>query len=167
MSARSQSLLSGLRCHKRRARVAACAPLLFLGLPLFAGAAAPDYTQDIKPIFQKHCHSCHGRLKQKSDLRLDAGVLIRKGGKHGPVVVSGNSQESELVKRVTSTVEDERMPPEGKPLDSAQVALLAAWIDAGAAFPADEKVPSQPAEHWAFQPVTSPPLMSVKDAAWG
>lgn len=131
-----------------------------------AQAANPDYTRDIKPIFEKKCYSCHGRLKQKAGLRLDGGALIRKGGKDGAVVILGKSRESPLIQRVTSSDENERMPPEGKPIASEQIALLAAWIDSGAPFPADETVASSPAEHWSFQPVQRPPIPAVQNLAW-
>src|SRR6185503_244901 len=104
---------------------------------LFAASAAraePDYQRDIKPILEKRCYSCHSRLKQKSDLRLDAGALIHKGGKHGPVIERGPATNSELIKRVTASNEDDRMPPEGKPLSVEQVELLKNWIDAGARY---------------------------------
>src|SRR5262245_38411066 len=88
-----------------------------------------DYDRDIKPLLQQRCYSCHSRLKQKSELRLDAGALIRKGGKHGPAIVPGKSAESALIQKVLTKDEDERMPPEGKPLTQDQVALLRRWID--------------------------------------
>src|SRR6185503_13630949 len=136
---------------------------------LFAASAAraePDYQRDIKPILRDRCYSCHSRLKQKSDLRLDAGALILKGGKHGSVVVPGDAGTSPLIERVSTTVEDERMPPEGKPLTPDQVALLKGWIKAGAPFPKDEIVPPTPAEHWAFQPVRRPQEPAVKNKNW-
>jgi len=126
-------------------------------------ANTPDYDRDIKPIFQQRCYSCHSRLKQKSNLRLDAGSLIHKGGKHGPAVLPGNSAESLLLMRVLSTDDDERMPPEEKPLTAGQVTLLRGWIDAGAPYPKDETIPKTPAEHWAFQLVQRPGLPVVKD----
>ena len=36
------------------------------------------------------------------------------------------------------------MPPEGKPLTDKQIALLKAWIDQGAAAPADEQPEDDP-----------------------
>ncbi len=129
-------------------------------------AEAPNYFHDIKPILEKRCYSCHSRLKQKSELRLDAGALILKGGKHGPVVIPGKSGESPLVERITATNEDERMPPDGKPLTEEQVAKLKAWINAGATYPSDEPIPSSPADHWSFQPVKRPPVPEVKDQKW-
>jgi hypothetical protein len=105
-------------------------------------------------------------LKQKGQLRLDAGGLIHKGGKDGPVIKPGHSGESELFKRITSTNEDERMPPDSKPLSAEQSELLKRWIDAGAPYPKDEKIPALPTEHWAFQPVRRPDVPLVKDTRW-
>src|SRR4051794_17995142 len=84
-----------------------------------AGAARaegpPDFDRDIRPIFKDRCVSCHGPLKQKGGLRLDAGALVVAGGKQGPVVVAGRGGESDLIARLLSDDEGERMPPEGEP----------------------------------------------------
>ena len=127
--------------------------------------AGPDYERDIRPILRERCYSCHSGVKQKGGLRLDAGALIHKGGKDGPVLVAGRSAESALVKRVLSQDDDERMPPEGKPLPADKIAVLQRWIDAGAAFPKDEIVPSKAESHWAFQAIQSPPPPPLKNPA--
>jgi hypothetical protein len=106
--------------------------------------SAADYARDIKPLLRERCSSCHGTLKQKGDLRLDAGSLIPR------------ESHEDILARVVSHDEDERMPPEGARLTPAQVALLREWFAAGAPFPADEFVPRTPAEHWSFQPVPRP-----------
>src|SRR5690349_1812366 len=111
-----------------------------------AETRAVDYTKDIKPLLRERCVSCHGAVKEKGDLRLDAGALIPKDS-HG-----------ELPARVTSDDEDDQMPPEGARLSENQVALLREWITAGAPFPSEEPVPKKPGEHWSFQPVKNPPV---------
>ncbi len=112
--------------------------------PISLAAAAPDYEKDIKPLFKERCVSCHGSVKQKGDLRLDAGALIDK------------SVHAELISRVSSHDEDERMPPEGARLTESQVAALRQWFASGATFPSDEAIPKKPSEHWSFQPVKRP-----------
>ena len=119
-------------------------PLLFILLA--TGAHAADYVRDIKPLLRERCASCHGAVKEKGDLRLDAGVLIPR------------DSHAEILSRIASDDKDERMPPEGARLSPQQVALLREWFAAGASFPADEAVPHSPREHWAFQPVKRPPL---------
>ena len=107
---------------------------------------AVDYVKDIKPLLKERCISCHGTVKQKGDLRLDAGALIQKDVHH------------DLLERIASTNEDERMPPEGKRLSAEQIKLLRQWIAAGAPFPKDEVISKKPSEHWSFQPVQRPPV---------
>lgn len=111
--------------------------MLVTGLPLMA----VDYAKDIKPLLKERCVSCHGTVKQKGDLRLDAGALIPK-----------EAHES-LLERIVSNDEDEQMPPEGKRLSAEQIELMKQWIAAGAPFPKNEVIPKKPSEHWAFQPV--------------
>ena len=109
--------------------------------PASLAVAAPDYAKDIKPLLKERCVSCHGSVKQKGDLRLDAGALIEK------------SVHTDLIERVTSHDEDERMPPEGARLTESQVGALRQWFAADAPFPSDEVIPKKPSEHWSFQPV--------------
>ncbi len=125
---------------------------------------AAEYQRDIKPILAEHCYSCHSRLKQKANLRLDAGSLIHKGGKNGPVVSAADNNDSLLLEKVRSKNDDERMPPEGKPLSAGEITLLEEWVAAGAQFPSDEPVPAIPSEHWSFQPLRPVTPPGVKDA---
>ena len=68
-----------------------------------------DYLTQIKPLLTEKCYSCHGRLKQESDLRLETRSLMIDSD----VIVPGKPVESELLHRVTAAG-DERMPPEAK-----------------------------------------------------
>ena len=131
-----------------------------------AAAISVEYQKDIRPILQQRCYACHSRLKQKSNLRLDAGALILKGGKEGAAVTPGDSAASLLLKRVSSADESERMPSEGRPLSAEQITLLKRWIDEGARYPREEPIPPLPGEHWAFQPVRRPLLPAVKNRLW-
>jgi hypothetical protein len=130
--------------------------------------APVDYEKQIRPLLATKCASCHGALKQQAGLRLDAGQLIVKGGNGGPVVKIGKSGESTLIERVMEGDGAARMPPdgEGEHLTAAQVGLLRAWIDQGAKYPADEKIPEDPAQHWSYKMVARPAVPPVKNAAW-
>ena len=48
--------------------------------------------------------------------------------------VPGKAAESEIIKRVTTTDKETRMPPEGDRLTAKEVAVLTAWIDGGLAW---------------------------------
>ncbi|MCA9006324.1 MAG: DUF1549 domain-containing protein, partial [Planctomycetaceae bacterium] len=143
-------------------------PLLLLSFclnPLFAetSTAEIDYQKQIKPLLKSHCFACHGSLKQESSLRLDAGNLILKGGEIGPAVVTGKPHES-LLYQVLAPNADIQMPPEGqgRRLKPDEVQLIEDWIAQGAKFPADDSPEADPAEHWAFQPITRPDVPAVK-----
>ncbi|MCA9231410.1 MAG: PSD1 domain-containing protein [Planctomycetales bacterium] len=129
---------------------------------------AVDYEHEIKPLLAAKCTSCHGALAQESGLRLDAGSLIRAGGDTGPVVVPGTAEASLLVQRLTAEDPAERMPPEGEgePLDTEQIALVAAWINQGAPYPADELAPADPTKHWAYQTLVRPAAPTINDPQW-
>ncbi len=116
-----------------------------------------SFERDIRPILTSRCVACHGANKQKGELRLDAKSLALRGGESGAVIVPGKSGESLLWRRVTSMNDDERMPPNGKPLTPEQLVALKAWIDAGAVWPesdADRAAANDKRrEHWAWQPI--------------
>jgi hypothetical protein len=141
--------------------------LLVLASLLLAGAAAADevdYLREVKPILASRCFACHGAVRQKAGLRLDAIALIRKGGRHGPAVVAGKGEASLLLAAIRGQ-DRPRMPPdsEGEALPAKDVALLKAWIDLGAKAP-DEAVPADPRRHWAFRPPTAPPVPGTASA---
>lgn len=133
-----------------------------------AAETGVDYLRDIKPLLRERCYSCHGVLKQKSGLRLDTVELMLKGGKSGPAVTRKDAAGSLIVRRVTASQLDERMPPEheGEPFSAAQVQRLEAWIQAGAPSPATESPEVDPKDHWAFRPRQRPPLPIVRQVSW-
>ncbi|HUY36560.1 MAG TPA: PSD1 and planctomycete cytochrome C domain-containing protein [Pirellulales bacterium] len=135
-----------------------------------AVAAEPvDYGNDVRPILARHCYECHGADAQQSGLRLDTVAAAQQGGNNGPAVVAGKSGESLLIAAVMGTGDVEKMPPERPPLSDGEIAVLKAWIDQGAAAPADD-APASPkggaARHWSFQPLAHPAIPSVGNAAW-
>jgi uncharacterized membrane protein/YHS domain-containing protein/mono/diheme cytochrome c family protein len=100
----------------------------------------PVFASIIQPVLNKNCVACHGPDKSKAGLRLDSLEGMLKGGDSGPAIVPGKSANSELVKRVQLPIDsDDHMPPDGKPQpNSADIALLKWWVDAGA--PANKTV---------------------------
>jgi mono/diheme cytochrome c family protein len=123
-------------------------------------SGAVDYVREVKPLLAEHCYKCHGAQQQKSGLRLDTAAQALKGGENGAGFKPGKSAESLLV--ITAKGEHEtiaQMPYKKPALTSAQIALLAKWIDEGAVAPADEKPES--GKHWAFVPPTRPPVPAL------
>ena len=135
-------------------------------LPLTAQAdeqPAIDFLKDVKPILAQRCFRCHSSLEQESGLRLDNVPAILKGGEGGAIVAPGKSGESRLIAAVMRTG-DLKMPPEGEPLTEAQVAILKAWVDAGA--PAPPEGAEVKVEHWSFTKPVRPEVHKPADAAW-
>lgn len=138
--------------------------MLLLGGLAVATEQRVDFVRDIKPIFQNHCASCHGALKQKGGLRLDAGTLIHRGAKSGPVLMPGNARTSVLIQRLVTMDEADRMPPDAKPLLDHDIDLIRKWISAGAEFPANEEIPVGPQDHWFVKEPTKRPQSEIADS---
>ncbi|MEO8426379.1 MAG: DUF1549 domain-containing protein [Verrucomicrobiota bacterium] len=93
-----------------------------------------NFSQEVKPILEASCVKCHGRGKAKGDFQIDNRETFLKGGESGAAVVLGKSAESRLVELVAGLDPDSIMPKKGSKLTPAQIGLLRAWIDQGAAW---------------------------------
>lgn len=139
----------------------------------FGGAAAAssspppqhvvDFRKEIEPLFQKKCLSCHSGSAAKSGFRLDDAKAALKGGDLGDAIVPGRSADSLLIKFVSADPGEAAMPPEGERLTNQEIALLRAWIDQGAKFPADY-VAAKPEDWWSLRPLTKPSVPSFHKA---
>ena len=127
-----------------------------------------DYLTQIKPVLRERCFVCHGPLKQEAGLRLDTVDLMIEGGDSGSVVTRNDASSSILLERVSAVDPVDRMPPEeeGEPLSAEQIALLRAWIAAGAPAPSDEKPEANAEDHWAFRPIVRPAVPVVNNQQW-
>ena len=93
----------------------------------------------VRTIFAHNCTSCHGEVKRKGALRLDKRQFILEGGEDGPVIISGNPGESELIRRIKlPRSHKEAMPAKGKSLTKEEIAVLEFWIKQGAPWPKGE-----------------------------
>jgi hypothetical protein len=130
--------------------------------------ADDTYLQQVKPLLQKRCYTCHGALKQKANLRLDTVAQILKGGRSGSAIDRKEVAHSLILERVADTDPETRMPPEheGEPLTAAEFKLLKDWIGSGAVGPADEKPEPDPKDHWAFRERLRPAVPVVGNAGW-
>lgn len=102
--------------------------------PLTAIAERQAFDGVALRIFEARCLDCHNAGKMKGELRLDTYEAVLAGGQSGPVVVAGDPESSELLKRIHLPLEDKQhMPPKGKvQLTEDETAVLAWWIEAGA-----------------------------------
>ena len=128
----------------------------------------------IRPLVAGSCTECHGPEKQKSGLRLDSREAMIVGGERGPAIAPGDVEGSLLLRAVSYTDEDLRMPPRTR-LEPRQIADLTRWIEMGAPAPRGPATAGAPREefdlearkaHWCFQPVADPAPPAVADGAW-
>jgi WD40 repeat protein len=98
-------------------------------------AAAPTYAGQVLPILQQKCLACHSGAAKMGGLVMASYDTLMKGGAHGREIVPGKSEESRLVLMLEGKI-GPRMPFGGDPLPLANMALIKAWIDAGAKGPA-------------------------------
>jgi hypothetical protein len=122
-------------------------------------AAEIDFARTIRPILSDKCFVCHGPDKGtlKAGLRLDQRELALRENDGITAIVPGDAEQSEMVKRIFATNEDDRMPPADakNPLSESERQALKNWIEQGAPYEG----------HWAFQPISKPPEPQVKHAA--
>ncbi len=114
-------------------------------------ADPPDFNREIRPILAEFCWKCHGQdsTNRSASLRLDNRESAILSGESGVVAIQpGHPESSELIRRITSLDDSQRMPPEssGKTLSDLQKQILNRWILSGAEFD----------RHWAFEPPVKP-----------
>jgi len=114
--------------------LALAAALAAAHLAAAQGAAAQGAAAyaDLEPLLQARCTMCHGGGAASAGLRLDGVDALLAGGARGPVVVPGDPEASELVRRLRGTSLP-RMPLTGPPyLSDEEVDLFVRWVAAGA-----------------------------------
>jgi len=141
---------------------------LLLAISLrFSASAAPtgspegsvDFARDIRPLFNKHCVGCHGGVKRAAKISfIYRDVVVATNATDAKPIHPGDPEASELIRRITTTNEDDRMPPaeHGPRLSEREISLFREWIRQGAAWK----------EHWAWVRPTSPAVPKVSKPKW-
>lgn len=93
-----------------------------------------SFIDEVRPILDASCASCHGRGKSRGGFRIDTRETLLGDPGHDPVVIVGNSRDSYLVHLVSGLDPANVMPDKGTRLTPEQVGLLRAWIDQGVAW---------------------------------
>ncbi|HWG76673.1 MAG TPA: DUF1549 domain-containing protein [Steroidobacteraceae bacterium] len=115
-----------------------------------------DFNEQIRPIMSSGCFACHGpdANMRKAGLRLDyAGPAEASLADHpeAHAIVAGHPEQSDVIRRITSTDPKVRMPRDAAPLKPEQIQLIAEWIKQGAKY---EPI-------WSLIPPTQVPLPSA------
>jgi hypothetical protein len=133
------------------------------------------FEKNIRPLLAENCYSCHSSklTKPMGGLSLDSkAAMLRGGGSGVPSVVPGKPDESPIMAAVRQTG-NLKMPP-GRKLEASQIDAIAEWIRMGAPDPRADDGPipvssydwEKARNHWAFRPVTDPPVPKVLSQAW-
>ena len=138
---------------------------LALAISPLAAAQPADVNLEkkVRVVLETHCFKCHSHQagKNKGKLMLDSRAAMFKGGETAPAVVPGHPEKSLLIKAIGYEDDDLKMPEKGK-LAAEDVALLTAWVKAGAPWsdgPAKTglrvpgKITEEDRRYWAFQPL--------------
>jgi hypothetical protein len=147
---------------------------LFRFFPVLAAAAAllvngaageeVSFNHEVRPILSDRCFACHGpdAHERKGDLRLDQadGEEGAYRTHEGSTAISpGSLADSALWHRITTTDEDDVMPPPDshkKVLSKSEQELIKNWILKGAQYE----------DFWAFVPPSAPKRPLVKRDDW-
>src|SRR5580658_6192988 len=124
---------------------------IWIALAALASSAPAEtfaFNQNIRPILSDHCFACHGpdAANRQAGLRFDLPNATR-------------GIESEILRRIASSDDSERMPPPGSGksrLTAREIDLIRQWIARDA--------PWQP--FWSFIPPKRPALPVTRDASW-
>ncbi|MDG1277692.1 MAG: DUF1553 domain-containing protein [Algoriphagus sp.] len=115
-----------------------------------------DFSTQIKPILNTHCITCHGGVKKNGEFSLlfeEEAFAPTKSGH--PAIIPGDPNGSELIRRLTESDPELRMPYQKSPLSEEEIELLKTWIRQGAKW----------GEHWAYSPVAEPNLPASPSTA--
>jgi len=120
-----------------------------------------DFNRDVRPILAKNCFACHGQDEKHREggLRLDLReAALKKLDDGKTALVPEHAEKSELVRRITSTNQDERMPPvdANTTLSKDQIAVLTRWVKEGARY----------SSHWSFDKPTRTALPRASRPGW-
>ena len=138
---------STVRSTRLASLIAVAAAIVFSSAAL-GGRGVPDagdagtalsqdtvsFADDILPIFQNRCAKCHGAPDEDGEPRLESGLNLLEyekviaGSEWGTVVEAGDPANSFLLDMIV----DQTMPEEGDPVPEEEIALIRAWIEAGA-----------------------------------
>lgn len=134
--------------------------LLFVAaVPAFAEAPPAD-TAAAMQLLKARCFSCHTDTKAKGGLVMTSLEKLLKGGDSGPALVPGEPEKSALIASLAPDA-DPHMPPK-KQLPPEQIATLAAWVKAGAAWDADALISKPRTVALAPLPANYQPVLTVR-----
>jgi mono/diheme cytochrome c family protein len=108
-----------------------------LGLAGCTGEGTVSYAEDVQPILQANCLSCHqegGAGFEASGFSMASYDELMKGTQYGAMIVAGDSEGSNLVVLMEGRADPSISMPHGsmEPVSKADIDTIRRWIDQGA-----------------------------------
>jgi len=101
----------------------------FTGETATTSGGIPSFATDVLPLLQSKCAMCHGSF---GGWDASSYQTVMETGKHKPVVIPGDPDNSLLVQKLLGIqTEGALMPPAGK-LSDQEIQIIIDWIKAGA-----------------------------------
>lgn len=97
-----------------------------------AAAQAPSYSKQIQPFFTRYCVECHNGKEPEGGLNLESHKALLEGGGRGVSVEAGKADTSRLVRMIEGKLKPVMPPKKSKQPTPSEVALVRAWVLAGA-----------------------------------
>jgi WD40 repeat protein len=139
------------------------AAALTFASPILRAADAPPaapkvtYQDHVLPVLRNTCLNCHNPDKKKGNLDLSTYTGAVTGGGSGKAFEPGDPEASMIYKVITWSIEP-NMPPKGDKIPDKDIALIKAWIAAGAPETSGSKVViNKPKSNLAVVAVTGKP----------
>ena len=93
-----------------------------------------SFANDVLPIFELRCAECHGATDENGEVRTEVSLNLLEyervmlGSEFGTVIEAGDPANSFLLDMIV----DGTMPEQGDPVPEEEIAIIRAWIEAGA-----------------------------------
>ncbi|OWW26172.1 hypothetical protein B4Q04_00365 [Zobellia sp. OII3] len=93
------------------------------------------YADLIQPIFKSKCIACHNHVIKRGGLNMSHPDSLRLGGDSEDLLVAGNSEKSELFRRISLPQNNIKfMPPTSDVLTYDEIKMVEWWIGQGPSF---------------------------------
>jgi hypothetical protein len=107
-----------------------------------AAADGPvTFEKDVKPVFKKHCVSCHNPDRPRGELDLSSYAGVTAGGISGKAATAGRPEDSPVY-TMPAHLEDPKMPPNKPKIPQRELDLIRNWIAGGLAEKAGAVAPA-------------------------
>ena len=129
---------------------------LLMTICSIAGAEEVRFQDQIAPIFEKRCVSCHNDEEREGGLSLVDRASAIQGGEGGALFTAGDGKNALLLEYVTGDMPE--MPKQGPPLADSDIALLRKWIEQGARWPKSQRLADKSMADrnwWSLKPLPS------------